>query len=258
METAPPNPNMIKTWPQPQIVKDVHSFLGFALFYSQFIPLFEPRVSRLRELTKLELTTKLDNTTWDDAAQAEMADIQNAILSDPCLKRFNHRKRLYLLTDFCKEGFGYCASQPGNDEESLQAMQSEMEGGDCKFLLPKSTLTLHPVAFGSRRTRGNEKRLHSHLGEGFAADWCINKNRHMCWGLQFTLATDCYALKFILSYDGNNPAILRLQMRLMCWDMTIVHRPGTIMVSPDYFSRLGADLCYDPMMRLSMFSASHQ
>jgi hypothetical protein len=31
--------------------------------------------------------------------------------------------------------------------------------------------------------------------------------------------------------------------------MTIVHRPGTLLSSPDYLSRLGADLCYDPMLR---------
>jgi hypothetical protein len=124
-----------------------------------------------------------------------------------------------------------------------------MAGGECEFLLPKSTLTLHPVAFGCRRCRGNEVSLHSHYGEGFALDWAINKNRHMVFGLQFTAITDCYALRFIFSYDGNNPPLLRLQMRLMCWDMTIVHRPGTLLSLPDYLSRLGADLCYDPMLR---------
>ena len=42
---------------------------------------------------------------------------------------------------------------------------------------------LRPVAFGRRRCRGNETRLHSHLGEGFAGDWAINKNRHMLFGM---------------------------------------------------------------------------
>ncbi len=83
---------------------------------------------------------------------------------------------------------------------------------------------LRPVAFGGRRSRGNEIRLHSHLGECFAGDWAINKNRHMLFGQRFVWVTDCYAARFILSYDGNNPAILRLQMRLMCWDVDIVHR----------------------------------
>jgi hypothetical protein len=41
---------------------------------------------------------------------------------------------------------------------------------------------LRPVAFEGGRSRGNEIRLPSHLGEGFAGDWAINKNRHMLFG----------------------------------------------------------------------------
>ena len=53
-----------------------------------FIPLFEPRINGLRELTQFELTMKLGHN-WDNAAKAEWKDIQDAILTDPCLKRFN-------------------------------------------------------------------------------------------------------------------------------------------------------------------------
>ena len=59
--------------------------------------------------------------------------------------------------------------------------------------------------------------------------------------------TDCYAIKFILSYEGGNPAILRLQMRLMCWDVDIVHWPDTELIDADYWSRLGGDLNFDPL-----------
>jgi hypothetical protein len=76
-------------------------------------------------------------------------------------------------------------------------------------------VVLHPVAFGARRCRGDEIRLHSHLSKGFAGNWSINKCRHMHFGQQFVWATDCYVIKFILSYDRTNLAILRLQMRLM-------------------------------------------
>jgi hypothetical protein len=86
-----------------------------------------------------------------------------------------------------------------------------------------SVAVLHPVASGAWWSRGNKVRLHSYLGEGFAGDWAINKCCHMLFGQQFVWATDCYTIKFILSYDGTNPAILCLQMRLMCWDVDIVH-----------------------------------
>jgi hypothetical protein len=70
----------------------------------------------------------------------------------------------------------------------------------------------------------------------------------MCFGQRFTWTTDCHAIKFILSYDGRNPAILRLQMRFTCWDMYIKHCNDIHLADADYFSRLGSDLCYDPLL----------
>ena len=51
-----------------------------------------------------------------------------------------------------------------------------------------------------------------------------------------------------MSYDGPNPVLLRLQMRFMMWSMDIQHRPDKHLVDADYFSRCGADLCYDPLV----------
>ena len=124
-----------------------------------------------------------------------------------------------------------------------------MKGGHFDFMTEESHATLDPVAFGCHCTRGNETRLYSHLGKGFAGDWSINKCCHMCFGQRFTWVTDCYAIKFILSYDGCNSAVLRLQMRFMCWDMSIEHRNDHWLTDADYFSRLGADLCFDPLLR---------
>ena len=127
--------------------------------------------------------------------------------------QFDHRKRLYLRSDYSALSFGYAALQPADEEESLATMDHEMKGGPCEFMSKNTKLKLGPVAFGSRKTRGNEARLHSHLGEGYAGDWAINKCRHLCGGMCFTWGTECFV---ILTYDGNNPALLRLQMRFMC------------------------------------------
>ncbi len=71
------------------------------------------------------------------------------------------------------------------------------------------------MVFGGRFCLGNKIRLHSHLGEGFAGDQAINKNRHMLFGICFVWVTVCYTVHFILSYGGNNQSILRLKMRLI-------------------------------------------
>jgi hypothetical protein len=78
----------------------------------------------------------------------------------------------------------------------------------------------------------------------------MNKCRHYLFGQWFVWVTDCYAIKFILSYDGANHAILRLQMRLMGWDVDIVHRNDHCITDAGYWSRLGADLCFDPLFKI--------
>ncbi len=71
----------------------------------------------------------------------------------------------------------------------------------------------------------------------------------MCFGKRFVWVTDCYALKFILSYGGWNPLILRLQLQFMCWDMIVKHRNDACLTDADYIFWLGANLCFDPLLK---------
>jgi hypothetical protein len=43
---------LLRAWPTPAIVKDVASFVGFAVFYSKYIAWFESHITRLREIMK--------------------------------------------------------------------------------------------------------------------------------------------------------------------------------------------------------------
>ena len=79
-----------------------------------------------------------------------------------------------------------------------------------------------------------------------ALGYQIGQSSSNVFGVQFAWVTDCYTIKFILSYEGSNSAILCLQMHLMCWDCNIIHRPGSTMVDADYWSQLGMDINFDP------------
>ena len=72
----------------------------------------------------------------------------NAILKDPCLRWYDHRKLLVLCTNFPAEGFGYVTLQPADGDASLATMHSSMKGGSFEFMTKDSTAILHPVAFG--------------------------------------------------------------------------------------------------------------
>jgi hypothetical protein len=128
-------------------------------------------------------------------------------------------------------------------------MNAYQSGSDFSFMTKTSAAVLHLVAFGARCCRGNEVSLHSHLGKGISGDRAMIKCCHMLFGQCFVWVTNCYAISFILPYDGANHAILCLQMCLMCWDVNIVHRNDTYIMDADYYSPLGADLCFDPLFK---------
>jgi hypothetical protein len=239
---------LLHHWLLPIIVCNVAKFVGFMQFYSRFIPNFEVRIAPLCKLMREENTEPL-GAKWTSIAIAAWNDMRESILKDPCLCQYNHRKLLVLRTNFSAEGFGYVACQPADNNASMHMMHQCMHDSSFDFMTKDSTTLLHPVAFGCRRMRSNEKHLHSHLGKAFAGDVAINKCRHMCLGQRFVWVTNCYALKFILLYDGRNPSILHLQMQFMCWDMIIKHRNDVCLTDVDYFSRLGADLYFDPLLK---------
>jgi hypothetical protein len=168
-------------WPIPVIVRDVAKFVGFLQLYSRFIPNFEVRISPLREIMREEYMSPI-GSAWTSAANAAFEEMRLAILADPCLRQYDHRKLLVLRTNFSADGFGYVACQPADDDVSLATIHRCMCGDGFDFMTKTSSAVLHPVAFGCRRTHGNETKLHSHLWEGFAGDWAINKICHMCFG----------------------------------------------------------------------------
>ena len=123
----------------------------------------------LREIMREEYTLPI-GLAWTSAANAAFEEMRQAILADHCIQQYNHCKLLVLCTDFSADGFGYVACQPADNDISLAAMNCCMRGDGFNFMTKTLSAVLHRVTFGCRRTRGNETKLHSHLGEGFAGD----------------------------------------------------------------------------------------
>jgi hypothetical protein len=113
---------LIETWPAPEFVCDITKFIGLCQFYSHFIPNFEIRVAPLRGVTKQEYTNTV-GPYWTPKAQGAWEDLKGAILSDPCIQCFDHRKLIVLQMDFSNLGLGFILLQPGNDEASTKAAQ---------------------------------------------------------------------------------------------------------------------------------------
>jgi hypothetical protein len=120
--------SLLKTWPAPEFIRDVAKLIGFAQFYSRFIPNFEMRVAPLHIVCKQEYTKPVAQH-WTPEAEVAWEDLKDTILSDPCIQRFDYRKLIVLRTDFSSHGFGYVLLQPGNNKALTQAAQDYR---DCK------------------------------------------------------------------------------------------------------------------------------
>ena len=85
--------------PKFTVVQDIHSFVGFILFYAVYTPDAELRMSKLRELMKLPYG---DYVALLATAKhyAEQNDMLQALLADPCIARFDPKACCYLTTNF--------------------------------------------------------------------------------------------------------------------------------------------------------------
>ncbi len=241
---------LLDHWPTPEFVRNIVSFIGFVQFCSAFIFYFEICKKLLWEIMQHEYTSCVGDL-WTPAAAAAVAfdELCHCILHNPCLFCFDHKKLTILRTDFSSQGFGYVVCQTDDNNASLQLVAQYMSVNWFCFMTSTSKSTLHPIAFGSWLTRGNESHLHLFLGEIFAGDWAMGKCCHMLFGHCFVWITDCYAAWFLLLYDSGNQAVQHLQMRIMGWDVDILHWAIDYLANANYWSRLDSDLCYDPTFK---------
>ena len=251
--------SLLQRWKYPTTARQIMSFIGFAIFYLRWLPYFEFKVAPLRQIIReaSNLDEKFKPGMFQQLHKNIFDAIRSSILDRPILQRADRNKRFYLKTDFSAIGIGFALCQPSNDEESIKAMNQEIKGEECKFEESLNGLRLLPIVFGSRKTVGNEKHFHSYPGECLAAVWAIGKNRHFLWGKPFTLITDCSALMWLIKYDGNNHAVKRLQLELLGYSFTIVHRSNKMLEDANYFSRVDCDIDMDPLLH-SYIKLSHK
>ena len=89
----------MKTWPPFEVDRDVATLLWFLNFYSMHIPYFEQRVTSLRTLANFDMDHDITGMLKIEHESTKV-DMINAVISDPCISRYDFEKRPYLLIDF--------------------------------------------------------------------------------------------------------------------------------------------------------------
>ncbi len=120
------NPQKVETvreWPQPQNLKNVQSFLGFANFYRQFVDDYLHICAPLTALLR-----KRHAFSWSDACQMVFEQLKDAFTALSVLAYFDSEKAIILETD-------------ASDFISAGILSQYLEDG----------MTLQPVAYFSKK-----------------------------------------------------------------------------------------------------------
>ena len=192
-EGISPNPKKVqkvKDWPVPSNAKEVHSFLGLASYYCQFIPQFAKCANPLHDLIHPIVTKKthariklpplqqnLPPFQWTQVHQESFDRLKLALTSAPILAYPDHEKPFCLETDASLKGLGAVLSQENNN------------GNMCVISYASCALKLYEK---SMRNYSSAKL------ELLALKWSVYKKfRDYLIGSKFTVLTDNNPLTYV-------------------------------------------------------------
>lgn len=231
VETDPEKTQALKTWPRPNNLKDLRSFLGFSGYYRRFIEGYSKIVRPLNELTrgypplrKGEKAKPVTNQTyfnpklpfesrWTPDCEEAFNTIITKLTSAPILGFADPKLPYILHTDASTTGLG-------------AALYQEQEGH------------LRAIAFASRGLTRSESRYPAHKLEFLALKWSITEKFHdYLYGSQFTVVTDSNPLTYILTSAKLDATSYRWLASLSNYSFKLQYRAGKQNQDADGLSR---------------------
>ena len=215
----------VRDWPVPSNAKELHSFLGLASYYCQFIPNFaciakclhqligptnvKKTKGKRKEATTSEELKKLDlalpKFVWVSEHQKAFDALKLPLTTAPVLGYPNFKREFILETDASLRGLGAVLSQV--DEQGKT----------------------HIIAYASWTLRPSEKSMHNYSSaklELLALNWAVTKKfRDYLLGSKFTVYTDNNPLAYIQTSKLGASQICWLS-KLPLFDFNIIYRSG--------------------------------
>ena len=229
IETDPDKISALRTWPVPQKLKELRSFLGFAGYYRRFINGYSALAKPLNDLTKgypsahrnrrnITVPKTQDprhpfNERWTSQCQAAFETLIDKLTTAPVLGFANPSLPYILHTDASTIGLG-------------AALYQEQEG------------RLRVIAYASRGLSNSEARYPAHKLEFLALKWSITEKFHdYLYGSSFIVVTDNNPLTYILTSAKLDAASHRWLAALSTYDFKVQYRAGSQNRDADALSR---------------------
>jgi hypothetical protein len=199
LEVDPKKTEAVTSFPAPKSASEVRSFLGLCSWYRKFVKGFAEISAPLNKLLHKDQTFQ-----WSEEAQQSFETLKRALVSPPTLTYPDMSKPFILTCDASGQSLGYILSQ--RDETNKE----------------------HPIAFGGRAVRQNEKHWPITELECLAVLEGIKQYRVYLTSQPFTIFTDHKALTWIKTFkpSHSNSRLFRWSLQLQEYEFEIIHRPG--------------------------------
>ena len=197
----------IKSWPIPQTVKDVRSFLGLCNFYRRFVPKYSEKAAPLTALTRSNIPWN-----WSPDAQSAFQTLKDSLTSKPVLRIPRFGDSLVVYTDASQIALG----------ASLGVIVDD---------------AVQPCAFTSRKLNHAESTYSTFHQELMAVDLALRSWRAYLLGSPFTIRTDNAGLLNMSTAPPPSDACARIYDRLQPYQFNIEHVPGAQNTVADALSR---------------------
>ena len=201
----------VQSFPRPQNLKQLRSFLGLASYYRRFIPRFSQVAAPLFSLTKKDAPFN-----WTGHCQDTFDQLKQTLTQAPVLAFPDFSKTFILETDASGTGLGAVLSQNQEDDR------------------PK------PLCFASRTLQSHEKNYGVSELEALAVVWAVKHFRVYLYGHRCEVYTDHEALLSLLNTPHPSGKLARWGLALQELDLSIHYRPGKLNQSADSLSRCGS------------------
>lgn len=206
------NVRAIMEFPRPSKVKDVRSFLGTCSFYRRFIERYSEIAHPLTQLTK-KVAVESRSFEWLPEHEQSFQALKTALSSPPLLAHFRDNLETVVMTDSSRVGVGGVLSQFQEDG------------------------TLRPVAYVSRTLKNTENTWSISEIEILGVVFVCTHFRPLLLGRHFTVFNDHASLQYYKNIKNLSSRLNRLALKLIDFDFTIKHKPGTSMRVCDSLSR---------------------
>jgi len=216
IETDPEKIEAIKSWPVPQNVDQLRTFLGFSGYYRKFVKGYTKLVKPLNDLVTIVLNKgKTDNTLWKWTQQCQDSFDQTVrVLSSPEVLTYPDFQLPFVVNiDASYDGLGATLSQNKDGQEKV-------------------------VAYASRALRQSEKNYPAHKLEFLALKWAVTDKFHeYLYGNNFTVRTDNNPLTYVTTTAKLDATGHRWLAALSAYNFDITYRSGRKNHDADALSR---------------------